>query len=93
MGEQPPVTDPCPVGPCPELRPNPKPGLSPGPGLAPPRAGDVAVGRGQGLGSPCSSAGLGCSEHPWGRGIFSPSMNGSLAPRGQTLCEDTAGGG
>jgi len=47
-------------------RADPHPGLTPGPGLAPPRAGDVAAGWGRGPGSRHGSTGLGCSEHPWG---------------------------
>lgn len=41
------------------------------------------------LGSPCSSMGLGCPQHPWGCGSFYASTHQSLFPRVQSLGEDT----
>lgn len=90
MGEQSPVTDPCPVGPRSGFGPDSLLHCPWAPG-ARPKAGDTAKGWEQGLGSPCSSMGLGCPKHPWGCGSFSPSTHQSLSPCAQTPCEDMGG--
>lgn len=84
MGEQSPVADPCPVGPCSGLGPD-RLGHCPCAPGARLEAGDTAKGWGQRLGSPCSSTGLGCPQHPWGCGSFCPSTHQSLSPRVQPL--------